>query len=374
MFHMPRKIIKTSSNKLIWLGLTATLLLAGCGGEDVRREDPVLAYPPPPEPTRFFYERTLRSSFDVKEVTGTDKLKMFATGSLGTATGLGKPYGIAVRKGRVYVTDTVKRGVLMFDVPGKDFKMIGTEGPGQLMKPIGIDITNEGEIFVADNSAKRIVVFNEDGQFLRAFGDRSILTRPSGVAVSPDGMRAYVIDTGGVTTQAHHLYIFNAKTGELEKTIGTRGRKDGEFNLALQVTTADDGTVYVTDSGNFRVQAFNPDGSHKLSFGTVGRKVGNFARPKGIATDAEGNIYVVDSAFGNFQIFNSKAQLLMFIGQRGQQPYPGLYMLPAGIAVDEDGRVYLVDQFHRKVDIFRPAKIEEEGGYLGGEHLRSTKG
>lgn len=373
MFHLSRKI-KTTTSKLIWLGLAATLLLVGCGGEEVRREENILVYPPPPEPARFIFERTIRSSFDVKEITGSDKLKLFATGSVGTATGLGKPYGVAVYKGRIYVTDTVKRGVLMFDVPGKDFKMIGTEGPGALAKPIGIDVSKDGEIYVADNSAKRIVVFNADGEFLRAFGDRSILSRPSGVAVSPDGLRAYVIDTGGVTTQAHHLYIFNAKTGELEKTVGTRGREDGEFNLALQVTTADDGTVYVTDSGNFRVQAFTPDGDHKFSFGTVGRKVGNFARPKGIATDDEGNIYVVDSAFGNFQIFNDKAELLMFIGQRGQQPYPGLYMLPAGIDVDEDGRVYMVDQFHRKVDIFRPAEIEKDGGYLGGEHLRKPKG
>jgi DNA-binding beta-propeller fold protein YncE len=372
MFYMSRKI-KISTRKFIWAGLATTLLLAGCGSEEVRQENPVLAYPAPPDSPRFFYERTIRSSFDVKEVTGADKLKIFATGSLGTATGFGKPYGVAARKGRIYVTDTVKRGVLMFDVPGKDFKMIGTEGPGQLAKPIGIDITDEGELFVADNSAKRVVVFDADGKFLRAFGDRSILSRPSGVAVSPDGLHAYVIDTGGVTTQEHHLYIFNAKTGELEKTVGTRGRADGEFNLALQVTTAKDGTIYVTDSGNFRVQAFNPDGSHKLSFGTVGRKVGNFARPKGISTDAEGNIYVVDSAFGNFQIFNNKAQLLMFVGQRGEQPIPGLYMLPAGITVDEDGRVYLVDQFHRKVDIFRPANIEKDQGYLGGEHLLKGK-
>lgn len=373
MFHLPRKI-KTASSKVIWFSLAAMLLLAGCGGGEVRHEATVLAYPPPPDSPRFFFERTIRSSFDVKEITGADKLKIFATGSLGTAQGLGKPYGIAVRKGRIYVTDTVKRGVLVFDVPGKDFKVIGTEGPGALVKPIGIDITDEGEIFVADNSAKRIVVFNEEGQFLRAFGNRSILSRPSGVAVSPDGLHAYVIDTGGVTTQEHHLYIFNAKTGELEKTVGTRGREDGQFNLALQVTAAKDGTVYVTDSGNFRVQAFNPDGTHKLSFGTVGRKIGNFARPKGISTDAEGNIYVVDSAFGNFQIFNDKAQLLMFIGQRGQQDTPVQYMLPAGITVDEDGRVYLVDQFFRKIDIFRPAEIEKDGGYLGGEHLRKPKG
>lgn len=372
MFHLSHKI-KTAKirHKLAWA--FAALLLAGCSGEDIRRVERVLAYPSPPDEPHFFFERTIRSSFDVKEITGADKLRQFATGTMGTAEGLGKPYGVAVHKGRIYVTDTVKRAVMMFDVPGKKFKMLGTEGPGALRKPIGIAASKQGEIFVADNTAKRVVVFDSDGKFLRAFGNSSMLSRPSGVAVSPDGNHAYVIDTGGVNTQEHHLYIFNAKTGELEKTIGTRGRKDGEFNLALQVTTADDGTIYVTDSGNFRVQAFNPDGSHKLSFGTVGRKLGNFARPKGIATDNNGNIYVVDSAFGNFQIFNQEAQLLMYIGERGQRGAPGTYMLPAGIAVDEDGRVYIVDQFHRKVDIFRPAGVEKNKGYLGGEHLKKNK-
>ena len=110
-----------------------------------------------------------------------------------------------------------------------------------------------------------------------------------------------------------------------------------------------------------------------MSFGTVGRKVGNFARPKGISTDKEGNIYVVDSAFGNFQVFNNKAELLMFVGQRGQSGAPGTYMLPAGIDVDEDGRVYMVDQFHRKIDIFRPATVETNQGYLGGEHHKEQK-
>jgi DNA-binding beta-propeller fold protein YncE len=373
MFDLSRKITKTRRG-IIFSGIIVTLLLAGCGGEEVKREEIILAYPPAPEPARFYFERTLRSSFDVKELTSTDKLKIFATGTLGTATGLGKPYGVAVYQGRVYVTDTVKRAVLMFDVPGQRFKMIGTDGPGALRKPIGIAVSKDGEVYVADNSAKRIVVFDKDGLFLRAFGDRSIFKRPSGIAISPDGSKAYVIDTGGVTSQEHHLYIFNAFSGELERTIGTRGREDGNFNLPLQVATASDGTVYVTDSGNFRVQAFNPDGSHKLSFGTVGRKTGNFARPKGIATDPDGNIYVVDAAFGNFQIFNSKAQLLMFIGQRSQIPGPARYMLPAGIAVDEDGRIYMVDQFFRKVDVYRPANIEKTGGWLGGEHRPKNKG
>jgi DNA-binding beta-propeller fold protein YncE len=369
MSHLPLKI-KTAVFGFFVLTL---LLLAGCASEDIKREKVVLAYPPPPEQARFYFERTILSSFNVKELTAGDKLRAFATGSLGTSEGLGKPYGVAVFQGRIYVTDTLKRAILMFDVPGKNFKIFGTEGPGALRKPIGIAASPTGEIYVIDNTAGRAVVFDKDGNFLRTFGNKSILSRPSGIAVSPDGRRAYVIDTGGIDTDKHHLYIFNAQTGDLERTVGTRGKQEGEFNLALQVTTAKDGTVYVTDSGNFRVQAFTADGNFKMAFGQVGRKTGNFARPKGIATDSDGNIYVADSAFGNFQIFNDKAQLLMFVGERGQRNMPGRYMLPAGIAVDEDGRVYMVDQFHRKVDIFRPASVEPDKGYLGGEHVIKKK-
>lgn len=371
MLYLPYKINITITKATLLSFII--LLFTGCAGEDIRQEKPVFAYPPPPDETRFYFERTIRSSFDVKEITAGDKLRAFATGTLGTATGLGKPWGVAVYQGRIYVTDTLKRAILMFDVPGKEFKLIGTEGPGSIRKPIGIDVSSDGEIYVADNTAKTVVVYDKDGNYLRNIGNRGILKRPSGVAVSPDGQRVYVIDTGGIETQDHHLYIFNSQTGELERTVGTRGKGEGEFNLALQVTTARDGTVYVTDAGNFRVQAFKPNGDFKLTFGKVGRKIGNFARPKGITTDDEGNIYVVDSAFGNFQIFNDKTQLLMFIGERGERNMPGRYMLPAGITVDEDGRIYIVDQFHKKVDIYRPATVAENGGYLGGEHLKNKK-
>lgn len=373
MFHLPHKIKTTVFGSFvfnIFLLAGSALLLGGCAGGDIKREKMVFAYPSPPDEPRFYFERMIRSSADVKEVTASDRLRAFATGTMGSATGLGKPYGVAAFQGRVYVTDTLKRAVLMFDVPGQKFKTIGTDGPGALRKPIGIAASPTGDIYVADNTAQRIVVFDKDGGFLRAFGNPSILSRPSGVAVSPDGKKAYVIDTGGIDTQEHHLYIFNSATGDLERTVGTRGKGEGEFNLALQVATAKDGTVYVTDSGNFRVQAFTANGDFIMAFGQVGRKTGNFARPKGIATDSDGNIYVVDSAFGNFQIFNNKAQLLMFIGERGQRNRPGRYMLPAGITVDEDGRVYIVDQFHRKVDVFRPASVEENSGYLGGEHIK----
>jgi DNA-binding beta-propeller fold protein YncE len=101
------------------------------------------------------------------------------------------------------------------------------------------------------------------------------------------------------------------------------------------------------------------------TFGSVGVYPGQFSRPKGAAADPEGNIYVTDTAFGNFQIFNADGQLLMFVGTRSETMQPAKYMLPAGIGVDEDGRVYMVDQFFRKVDVYRPARIEPGEGFLG---------
>lgn len=346
--------------------LTLFVLLQACNGSrgrEIEFEPPV--FPPPPEKARFIWERTLTNSLDVKEVTTMDKLKQLATGTGASAFGLVKPWGIAVNKGRVYVCDTVQRAVLLFDAPGKDFKHIGTEGTGQLFKPIGIAVSRtDGAVYVADNTAKRVVVFDADGEYLRAIGGTEIFKRPTGVAISPDGTQLYVIDNGGVETEEHKLHIFDAINGHLIKTIGVRGKDPGEFNLPLQATTTPDGSVYVVDGGNFRVQAFNPDGSFKLTFGAIGTRSGQFSRPKGIASDTSGNIYVVDSSFGNFQIFTAEGELLLFVGERSFKGGPAAYMLPTGIAVDEDGRVYVADQYYKKVDVYRPADLPPDQGYL----------
>ena len=349
------------------LGIFGVLLLSfGCATVDQEVEFKPPVFPPPPEPPRFVWERMFISSADVKELTAMDKFRRFATGAASRSQGLSKPWSVAVYQGRVYVTDTVARLVVMFDVPGRNFKLIGSDGgAGQLSKPIGVAVSRvDGTLYVADITARRVVVYDKDGNFLRAIGGSHTLIRPTGVAVSPDGLVLWVVDNGGVDTQEHHLFKYDAISGELLKTIGTRGKNEGEFNLPLQAATAPDGTVYVVDGGNFRVQAFNPDGTFKKTFGAIGTRSGQFSRPKGIAVDPDGNIYVMDSSFGNFQIFDPDGKLLLFIGQRSFKGMPANYVLPTGICVDEDGRVYTVDQFYRRVEVYRPAGLSIDQGYL----------
>lgn len=349
--------------------LFALHLLSACAtAPPAEREFVPPVYPPPPAEPRFVYERTLLYNEDVEEYSRRKRFVDYATGAARKLKGLVKPFDVAVHQGRVYVSDSVQRVIAVFDIPGGRFFEIGAdvEPANRLVKPLGITVAADGTLYVADVTAQRVMAYDAEGRFLRAIGGKTVLQRPADVAVSPDGRRLYVVDTGGVDSEAHVVQMFDAGTGELLSTIGRRGSQEGEFNLPLQATVDGEGLLYVVDSGNFRIQVFDADGAFRSAFGSVGRFPGQFARPKGIATDAQGNVYVIDTAFGNFQIFNREGELLMFVGERGHAGFPGKYMLPAGITVDEDGRVYVVDQFFRKVDIYRPVGLGPQEGYAGG--------
>ncbi len=361
------------------LALLIPVVLVGCVAqvekpEDRNRRTQSLVFPAPPDEPRFVYERTLRGSADVVPENEEFALKRVLTGENRTSEGLSKPYAVAVHQGRIYVSDSAERYVKVFDVPaGRYFKIGDQDDDGQLTKPLGLDIDDAGTLYVADGTAKQIVVYDRDGNFKRKIAGPKYFERLSSVTVDLSGERIYVVDIGGVSSDLHRVRVFDARGGQHLMDIGKRGAGPGEFNLPRDVAVGKNGQLYVVDGGNFRVQIFDRNGKYLQSFGSVGKQLGNFARPKEVATDREGNVYVADAAFGNFQIFTADGDLLMFVGDRGEQDAPARYMLPSGIAVDEDGRVYFVDQWFRKVDIFRPVTLKAQDGYLGHVRQKSAK-
>ena len=60
------------------------------------------------------------------------------------------------------------------------------------------------------------------------------------------------------------------------------------------LTVGPDGSVYVADTGNFRVQVFTPAGGFVRSIGEFGNGPGQFTWPFDLAVDADGNVYVAD--------------------------------------------------------------------------------
>ncbi|MCP5150163.1 MAG: 6-bladed beta-propeller [Ectothiorhodospiraceae bacterium] len=345
-----------------WL-LAAVLALAGCVSTPPREESTdaetgVFLWPSPPERPRFAHDATLRSARDVQILTDADRLRAALGGRVEDSGGFTKAYDVVAQGGQVYVSDTAAAAVHVFDVPRRRYFVLGFRREGALRKPLGLDLDRRGLLYVADADLQRVVVFDRLGLFQRFIGDGETLERPTAVAVTPDGSRVYVVDTGGVESESHRIVVFDAE-GKQVATIGERGDGLGQLNLPVDAALGPDGTLWVLDAGNFRVQAFSPDGRALRAFGSVGTAFGQFARPKALAVGADGNLFVSDGMFGVVQAFDPEGRLLLPIGRPGRRDLPGWWALPAGVDVDETGRLYVVDQGFSKVEVLRPIGDEE---------------
>ena len=345
-------------------------LLAACvtSTKEEKTETPeVLIWPSPPDLPRFAYETTLRSAADIAVDDEDTLLRRQLTGETQSlAPAMSKPYGVAARNGKIYVTDTVARNVAVFDVPRHKVYYMGVQKPGELNKPSGIALDKAMNVYVADVTSQKVNVYDHLGLFLRSIGSKEELEKPTGVAVSADGDRIYVIDRSDNASTNHRVVAYNAE-GKKLFVIGRRGLMDGQFNVPVQGAVGPDGTLYVLDAGNFRVQAFDRDGKFLRAWGKIGNNIGDFARPRGIAVDDEGNVYVTDATFANVQLFNPQGQLLLTIGTESEKDRPGYFKVPAGVAVDETGRMYVVDQFFNKVEIIRRIPQEEGERMIKGD-------
>lgn len=338
-----------------WLGTGA--LLAACSDAPVQveaeEERGDFLWPMPPEQPRFAYETSLRSLADVQLDTDEDLLRRRLTGLVRNEERvLQKPAAVAAREGRVYVTDSVQRHVVVFDVPRHKVFQFGIRPPGTLRKPTGIAIDGRRRVYIADATLRKVIVYDGLGLFQAAIGDPATLQRPTGVAVNADGSRIYVIDRSDNDSDRHRVVVYDAD-GRLLREIGQRGRRDGEFNVPLQAVVSPEGRLHVLDAGNFRVQTFDAEGKFIASFGQAGNGFGQFARPRGLACDGAGRLYVSDASFCNVQVFAPGGELLMSLGKSGRRDRPGRYGLLQGVAVDETDRLYLVDQLFAKVEVIR---------------------
>jgi hypothetical protein len=107
------------------------------------------------------------------------------------------------------------------------------------------------------------------------------------------------------------IRIYN-QDGTPAETWGTPGTGEGEFRFGdsddrdgAGVIFAPDGSFYVLDSSNFRVQRFASDRSFMTAWGTFGSDDGQFVAPIAIGLDDAGNVYVSDDGRNDVQVFTT---------------------------------------------------------------------
>lgn len=258
-----------------------------------------------------------KSTFSVLVTGGTEEDRVIP---------IGKPYGVAARNGKLYVCDTGLSIVEIIDFKGKKFdKLKGDKSTGKLKKPINLTLDAEGNLYVADTSRKEILMYDAEGNFIRTYG-KELNMKPVDVAV--DSESVYVLDMG-----ANEIKVINRKDGELARSFGKEA-----LSIPTNMTVDSNGFLYVSNIGHGNVTKFDRDGHVISTFGKLGDAFGEFGRPKGVAVDSNGRLYVTDAMFYNTQIFSSNGRLLMFFGDPGLPT--GSLNLPAGITVTRENMDY----------------------------------
>ena len=131
---------------------------------------------------------------------------------------------------------------------------------------------------------------------------------------------------------------------------GTFGVIDpGQFNLPQQIAVDDERNIYVTDTGNSRIQKFTNGGEFLSSWGTYGVNDGEFQSPVGIAI-YENNVYVVDDKRNDIQKFDLDGNLVFKWGEHGIEE--GQFNKPKGITIDSNGIIYVADSKNYRIQTF----------------------
>jgi NHL repeat len=123
------------------------------------------------------------------------------------------------------------------------------------------------------------------------------LKNPRDLAIGPDG-NLYVTDaTDRVTIVSPGGKVIGRwggpGNGLGQFTFVTKDPSDPR-DLAASIAVGPDGKVYVSDSGNDRVEVFSASGSFIGQFGSDYMRSGQFLLPYDLAVDSNGDVYVAD--------------------------------------------------------------------------------
>lgn len=205
-----------------------------------------------------------------------------------------------------WTTDRYNAAVVVYDASGGFVKIFDQGRALAGWQPLGISFDKQGNAYIADVSngarASVIDVFGPDGKLLRTFGGSDSLDSPNGIAVADDGT-VYVADSGN-----GRLQVFDA-SGQRIGMID-RGVADGNLGMPRGLAFDDQGHMVVVDSTASRVQAYAPlvtgeTGPRYINyFGEAGSADGDFSYPNGLATDGRGRVYVADWGNDRLEIWS----------------------------------------------------------------------
>ena len=190
--------------------------------------------------------------------------------------------------------------ILKFDASGTVVKSFGA---GMFIRPHGIHIDREGNIWVTDGEGPdgkdprrngkghQVFKLDQNGKVLMTLGKAGVagdgpdtFNMPSAVLIAPNG-DIFVGDGHGGTSNARVVKF--SRDGRFIKAWGKRGSSPGDFDTPHALVMDSRGRLFVADRGNNRIEIFDQNGTYLEEWR-------QFGRPSGLFIDRNDMVYVAD--------------------------------------------------------------------------------
>ena len=225
----------------------------------------------------------------------------------GTGDAMDYPRGVAVDPAdrSVWLNNTRSANIKHYTSSGGFLGEFGSQGAAndQLYYSRGVTVGTDGRVYVPDSGNRRLQVFSKSGALIwsapcgtPALTGNYVLFGCTSVARDAAGNVYAAAPTEDV------VYKFSS-TGTLLAKFGSHGAGPGQFDGAYGVAVRGD-RLYVSEMDNNRISVLTTSGAFVGSFGGAGTAHGRFRRPTALALDAQGRLYVTDTGNERVEVFN----------------------------------------------------------------------
>lgn len=219
----------------------------------------------------------------------------------------GKPVGMGwSNDDLLMVADTHYYRVLFYTPEGQivSDRIIGGElgdAPGQFQFVTDVIQDARGHYWIGQyGQLDRIQEFTPEGQFVQMFGSQGDesgrFSRPQGLEMDDQGL-LWVADSCN-----HRIQVFdtNGPKAQLVDIFGKAGNQPGELQYPYGLVFDRDSTLLICEHGNHRIQRFSKQGESLEIFSGHGTQPGQLLRPWGLVLDSKRRLHVIDTE--NFRV------------------------------------------------------------------------
>ena len=222
--------------------------------------------------------------------------------------------------GTIWIVDSRQRVLMSFTPDGRYTGFVAGPEEAPLVAPSRFAVDDDGTFYVCETAGDTVRVLDSNGNEAGSF----LIPSPVSIDVSEDR-----IVVGAVAG-----FAILDKEGNPLHVIGARGQEDYQFDYVHGVAIGDNGNIYVADSFNNRLSAYDSEGNRLWI-----TRTGN---PSNNAEMVDGRLTVIEDP----DLGLAEAERLQ---------------LPLELTLDGAGRIVVIDMFECTLAVFDP----EDGSLIG---------